>query len=70
MGKLWKVELIIEFYFFFGEICYFWVWVGSRKWGFCLGRGLLLREGKIFRIFGGFRKGGEKKSGDLRNCKI
>lgn len=69
MGKLWKAELTIELYFFPGEICYFWAWVGSRKWGLCPGRGLPLREGKTFRTFGGPRKGGEKKSGDSRNCK-
>lgn len=61
MGKLWKAELTTELYFFPGEICYFWAWVGSRKWGLCPGRGLPLREGKTFRTFGGPRKGSEKK---------
>ena len=61
MGKPWKPELMIDLYFFPGEVCHFWTWVGSREWGLCPGRGLLLREGETYRTFGELVEWSEEK---------
>lgn len=52
MGKPWKPELMIDLYISSGEICYFWTSEGSRQYGPCPGRGLLLRERETYRTFG------------------
>lgn len=38
IGKPWKADLMVDFYFFPRETCYFWAWVGSREWELCPGR--------------------------------
>lgn len=56
----WKAELMVDTYFFSGEMPSIWPW-GSRGWGLCPGRGLLIMEKETYRTFGDLMGWNKKK---------